>query len=299
MTDHSAYGLAIRSEIDLPELAPAPEPVPAPDLSVVLDAVPRDDAGWTAMGPFAAVAEDGAFRMEVRDVARFHVTGGDRIAVEPAAGADMASVRLFLLGSALGAALMQRGHFLLHGNAVEVDGRCMVCVGPSGIGKSTLAAAFLGRGHRVLSDDVVAVTPEGLALPGVARLKLWRDALERLELDAGALPRVRPTMEKYGLGPGAGYCAEARPIGWVYALRRSNEPGVAIERLRGMEAFMALRDNTYRLRFVDGMGQRPDNLKAAAALAGTARVSRVRRPDAGYEIEALVEALLADMAGGG
>ena len=62
------------------------------------------------------------------------------------------------LGTCMGAILMQRKIFPLHGSAVAINGKAYAIVGDSGAGKSTLASAFLNKGYQLLSDDVIAVS---------------------------------------------------------------------------------------------------------------------------------------------
>jgi hypothetical protein len=57
--------------------------------------------------------------------------------------------------------LARHARFMLHGAAVERDGIALLVLGHSGKGKSTLAAAALEAGWRVLADDVVIVHREG------------------------------------------------------------------------------------------------------------------------------------------
>jgi hypothetical protein len=108
----------------------------APDLDIRLGEVPDTPdptEGWRPISPFVQVAE-GRFRLRVPGVARFAVDHGCRVRVRPQPGIDAASVRVFLLGSVLGAVMFQRGFLVLHGNAIDVGGRAMVCLGPSGPG---------------------------------------------------------------------------------------------------------------------------------------------------------------------
>lgn len=292
----SAYGLVIDSEIDLPELHPAPESSGAPDLHVRLGAVPEAGLpGGQQLGPFLwTTATD--FWLQVPGVARFLVSAGREILIDPEPGIDEDSLRVFLLGSGFGALLFQRGYLVLHGNAIQIGNQCMVCVGHSGAGKSTLAASFLRRGHAILADDVVPVDSDCRALPGVPRIKLWQDTAAHLDIDTGSLRRIRPQLEKFSLPVAAGFASAPLPVRWIYLLHAENRPDIRLEPIFGMDRFLPLRANTYRVSYLEGMGLSGQHLGLIGRLAAGIRLVRVTRPDHGFELDALTDHILADIA---
>ncbi|PTL80992.1 hypothetical protein [Vitiosangium sp. GDMCC 1.1324] len=102
--------------------------------------------------------------------------------------------------------LARRGGLLVHGVAVEREGRAALWTGPSGAGKSTLGALWTRAGGTVLTDELVAVWPEAggwraagtpwnVGVPREASLRVvgtlgW-DAASRWEpLGAGEVARV-------------------------------------------------------------------------------------------------------------
>ena len=312
MTNHAdgnrwtyrAYGLTIASQLALPELVPERLPVAldgpsgnAGPADVTIAQAPISRSGLpdgTQISPFAWVHED-TFWLEVPGVARFIVADGCRILFDPEPESDDASVRVFLLGSVLGALLFQRGLLLLHGNAIEVNGRCLVCLGPSGAGKSTLAAGLLQRGYRILADDVVPIDANCNAVPGFPRLKLWQDAASKLDMDTGGLDRVRPELNKFNLMIADRFCDTPLPVRWVYILSADPRGTFEVTPISGMKRFQPLRANTYRRRFMEGMALRPDHLARCGALASRIHLARVTRPRGGFEIDRLVDTLLADI----
>ena len=104
-------------------------------------------------------------------------------------------VVLFLMGSVMGALLHQRDYLPLHGSAIKTENGAALFLGTSSIGKSTIAAGFQKRGYPILADDLCAVAMDkdsrAIVLPGFPRLKLWADALKKLEVPAADLLRVR------------------------------------------------------------------------------------------------------------
>lgn len=290
----SAYGLTIESELPLPELPFAPSNKARADISIRLGSVPDiDGLDGQRIGPISSVSGDSLI-LTVPHIARYCASGGSTITIEPIDGSDDESVRVFLLGSMMGALLLQRGFLLLHGCAVEVDGKALVAVGPSGSGKSTLTEGFRRRGHTILTDDLVAINAEGYALPGIPRIKLWHDVTDHLAIDRTALQRVRPNLEKFGLPVAEAMADAPLPVASVYRLGTHHGDDVVITPLEGLARFNLLHENSYRSRFVKGLGRRPQHLLQATKLAGQIRARTVERPILGFTLDPLIDALLAD-----
>src|SRR5690625_3534043 len=83
--------------------------------------------------------------VRVPDVAIYKIENGKTISVSPFAGSSDDQVRLYILGTCLGVALMQRKILPIHGSCITIDGKGYAIVGDSGAGKSTLASAFINR----------------------------------------------------------------------------------------------------------------------------------------------------------
>lgn len=290
---YQLHGLTVSSIVALPELLHAPAGA-TPQVHIRHGRVDPDGlANATTLGPFCQAGARHLW-LNVPEVARYLISDGHSITIDPRPGVDDASVRVFLLGSGLGALLFQRGFLVLHGNAIRVGDACLVCAGHSGTGKSTLAASFLRRGHEILADDVIAVNDAGEAIPGFPRLKLWRDAAERLGIDTGGLQRIRPTLEKFNYPLEDGFCGETLPIRWLYILHTRNRPGYELEPVHGMARFEPLRRNTYRVRYMDGMTLQAGHLRLCGQLAGKIRLVRVHRARAGLSPDDLAGILLED-----
>ena len=304
---YACYGLTIVSDLALPELLGAGADVDArdpADVAGVADADIRIRLGEVSsdglpdgeqLGPFLWVTPDRLW-LRVPEVARYLVSGGDSIVIAPEGDADEDSLRVFLLGSALGALLFQRGLLVLHGNAIRIDDACMVCVGPSGSGKSTLAAGLMQRGHEILADDVVPVDAACRVLPGFPRLKLWEDAASRLDIETAGLRRIRPCLEKYNYPVHDRWAGRALPVRWVYVLGSHYLPDTLFEAITGMDRFRPLRNNTYRVRFLEGMALKAEHLRLCGQLAGRVHLTRVTRPEHGFDLDDLMDRILADAA---
>lgn len=292
MLKYRIYGLNAESQWTLPECRHAAQDCHA-DIRIYSAQVPAQGIDSASNNPWEQ-SIDGEFWFDVPEVARYWILNGNEIRIEPYPGADDASIRVFLLGSAIGALLFQRGLLLIHGNAIEVNGGCLVCVGDSGAGKSTLAAAFLQHGYRLLADDVVPVTEQGMATPGFPRIKLWGETARQLGIETKGLRRIMPDMDKYNVPLGERFCETPLPVKWVYVLDAKDENFTCLP-YEGMNRFEPLHDNTYRVHFLDAMALKPQHLLQVAKLAGNIHMAKIQRPQSGFRINELVQFILDDI----
>ena len=85
-------------------------------------------------------------------------------------------LRPYFLGNLIGSALRLSGEVVLHGNAIQRGKQTVAWVGRKGVGKSTLAAAFVASGGQLLSDDQVVVRRDSsgwLPSRGLSIIRLW------------------------------------------------------------------------------------------------------------------------------
>ncbi len=138
--------------------------------------------------------------VELPGLVRFRVEKGRSILMDIAPGINPAEVHPFLLGTGLALLCYQRKLVPFRGCAVCNEKRSIAVLGPSGVGKSAVAAAFLQRGYRLIADEIVILDPAtGNVLPTYPAVKLWRDSAEVLGISSEVLVRTRPALEKYYL----------------------------------------------------------------------------------------------------
>lgn len=117
--------------------------------------------------------------------------GGGWIEAWPAPEADTTELDHLWQNQVLPMALGRRGYLVFHGSAVAWNGAAMAFLGPSGHGKSTLAAASARRGCEFLTDDALVLSSQGedfIVHPVAASLRLWGDSQQGVLGDVEALP---------------------------------------------------------------------------------------------------------------
>ncbi|MEO7787153.1 MAG: hypothetical protein ABIR77_04930 [Sphingomicrobium sp.] len=273
------FGLKLASSLPLPELACGSGPA---DVTIQLA------RGSFASGDATGWLDGGGERVTLfLEDMRFTVDSGCRIEIVAPPGRAENDIRVWLLGTVMATLLHQRGYFTLHANAVQLpSGGAAAFSGPSGTGKSTMAALLDRAGLRVLGDDLCAVRTDNeraLVHPGIPRLKLWADTLALFDRSADDLERVASDLLKYhvplvgGAEPGL---LDPLPLERLYLLdraERDDEP--LIQRLSGAAAAGAVLDNAFRWgigQSVAGGGSRTQ-FDQALAIARHVAVFRLAR----------------------
>lgn len=293
MITYSCYGLVLSSEIELPDLGAPIVTGSEPDVVIRFGPL-QPPAGEVDPLPYGLWRSGTACGVVVPEVGRYEARDGREVIIDPVADADPRAVRLFLLGTVMGAVMMQRDHLVLHGNAIRVGAACAVVLGHSGAGKSTLAAEFDRRGYDVLSDDVVPVDVQGRAIPGYPRIKLWDDALDRLGVATEGLERINDQHAKFQL-PLRRAELEPLPVRWIYILERHAGSELRTEAVHGAATFALLHEHTYRNELVHGPEAIARHLHQCARLVGSIRMVRVRRPVETMTVVATADTILADI----
>lgn len=282
MYSYVAYGLEIRSELQLPELTPgAPSTrVSAGQLVVRLGSVGQVPAKLDADGMgFWATAHEACHVVE--KAGAFLVRGGSEIVVDPAPEVEDRVLRLSILGPALALILHQRGFLVLHASVVARGGEALAFLGNNGWGKSTVAAALHAKGYDLVADDVAAITIDDAAprvLPGFPQVKLWPEAAALLGEVPEQLPQLHPGFDKRGWRAARGFSLEPRRLQRIYVLVPGSTPG--IEPLPAREACLELLAHWYGHRFGGGLLERDAaalHLRQCAALAGRTSTHRLCR----------------------
>lgn len=161
---------------------------------------------------------------------RFRCTP-ERIEIEWAG--DPAAAPHHLVGYALPLWLETQGVPVLHGSAVTTGDRAVGFLGPSGVGKSTLAVELARLGCGFVADDGLALERRGTAwhcLAGPPLARLWPGGISaRLGVAPEGLPRVRGGGEKRLLElPGAATRTAHPRLAALYLLERGDDAGGAV-----------------------------------------------------------------------
>ena len=272
MHSYCICGFSVASDIELPGSIAAVAAA-QPDITIRRGHVPQRLAGAPRVGPNWEMSRT-QFLMSIPDIARFLLNEGREIVFATDAPAREADVPIFIEATMLGILLHQREQIALRASAVSVGGKAVLFCGPTGAGKSTLAAALAQRGYPLLADDLCTIAIDGDGEPLVHadgdRLKLWAQAIDRLDLAHERGAPVRQSLNYFYVAP-RDAVTRALPLGALYILREARPPfGAGIDSPNVVEARLLLRRNAYRPPLVQRMNQDAIWFRAGAAVANVA-----------------------------
>ncbi len=252
---YRAFGLAIASDMVLPELTPAPPgppPLTPPHVVIRVVHTGREFPDPQAPGTFR-FGDENCFLLYPQ-IGAFRIAAPGLIEVEPRPGVDPALVCFPLLGPVIALLLQARGSFLLHGSALAAGNGApaFAFLGDKGAGKSTTAAAFLRAGFSLLTDDIIAIdgleSGAGRISPAFPQVKLTHAASTALaDADLDARPDVPEVRDKQRFLLGSGFAEEAHPPGHFFLLTRG--PALALRPLDPKERMKAFLRFSYGTRF--------------------------------------------------
>ena len=213
-------------------------------------------------------AAPGRLLLDIPDVARYLISHGNLVEINPCDGVEAGQVQRFLRMTPTAALYLQRGTPVLHAEvAADAAGRAVVLAGDSGSGKSVLLTALVQRGWGVLTDDLAPVTLDDnqvpFAVPTWPEVILWPDS-------------PGPAA---ALGPDVRFVDEARPIRAIWWLGVHAFDPIEVRGVEGIARFEALAAMAYNRRIAGALLDRASYLRVAGAVADSGiPIRRLIRP---------------------
>ena len=231
----------------------------------------------------AAIYENSYFRMTHSEF-EFSIPGGGTIhyrlggnVIVDCPDPALAGVcQLYLWGTVMGAVAWFNRLMPLHCSAIGADERAYAFTGPSGVGKSTLAAALAQRGFSHVCDDTMVIAEQdGLpfVIPDGKLIKLWADALE-----VSGLRGEREVATLQGKFYAKAPNPRSRPCRLAGMFFIEDGPSVAIEPIAGGEKLESLAKAIYRGFVPSALGDHIHHAQMMLLVAENSRFWTLRRP---------------------
>jgi hypothetical protein len=318
MVQYRAYGLSLLSDHDIPGLTPSTlaepvdvtihwlgsAPIPFQPAEHLYHTAESRDAAGAPLLVVRRSADGRCYSFDYSDGTRFLIADAGREVwarwSDPLTSEDTAT---YLLGPVLGFVLRLRGRLCLHASAVAFGVDAVAFAGPSGEGKSTLAAWLVSKGLKALTEDILPLRWDAgrmWADPGPPLIRLWQSSVQSLFGAPDSMPLMTPNWDKrfQPLSAQTGtFVAESLPVRVVYLLA-GREPGrraAAIRSLTPQAALLALVSNTYANRLLD-TAMRAREFDLLGQMLSVVPVRDLQLPDDFTLLEAAGQRVIEDVA---
>mgnify|MGYP001176489010 FL=1 len=303
---YSAFGLAISSDISLPELPEHPDP----DTALETISISRSNhESWQPLQPSehstsTVQMSNDDWRLEIEGIGWFRVYKGRQIMWQQwDDSVSNRDIRTFLVSSAIGALMIQKNSLILCATSVVKEGKAILLLGEPASGKSTLAYFLQQNGWQLLSSEISYVDNDGMVWPGIQQLKLWLDTIMEIGINKNELPVVRKGLKRYALmPPNLSIANKATALTAIYDVNRQrkekdkckddegNKNNIyAWKVLEQQRALLIIRNRAFQPRFYRGMGKEQKLFLYAASLAKKFRLHRLLLPDNIQEMKAALK----------
>jgi hypothetical protein len=194
--------------------------------------------------------------MRFSDIADFTIDGqGQTIVCHPGSNCPPPTLHHLLLDQVLPRLLGQQGHVVLHASMVEPVSGALGFIGPSGWGKSTLAASFASENQGVSGDDALLL---GLdkggrpwCAPAYCGARLWADSIDALfEKAPGSQPVCHySSKRRVEVSAGRSSFSPQLALRALFLLNdpKESSPDIQLTRLVGSAPLMALLQRCFLL----------------------------------------------------
>lgn len=167
------------------------------------------------------------FWLAIPSIARFLVSQGKSITIDPTKGIDEDSLRVFLFSTCFEILLRQRQIIVLPGFAFHYQQYAIAFLGNTDAGLSVLQKLFFTENYSFLANNFFTLTAQGMTLPGFAHMEFWFPVADSLNLPKDTLKILRPGVKKYLLAPSESSPKYSLPLRFLYTLKQHKHPDLA------------------------------------------------------------------------
>ncbi|NLO09085.1 MAG: hypothetical protein GX129_04355 [Clostridiales bacterium] len=285
-------GMNIISEIELPGIVSTSLDY---DLKIIISKFNMDTEKGKDYKTFYTMNEN-EFLCDIRNVAKYKISGGSLIEIDPYDQADMELIIVYLLGTCMGVLLVQKEMIALHGSAIVINRQAIIITGQCGAGKTTLSTALRLKGYNILSDDISPVmlldSGQVMSAPAFPRQRVCHDTAVKLGIDTNFLQRACSEDLKYNIDISAEFLEHPVELFGIIQVIPGDVEDVALTELTGFEKINLIKSNIYCKEFYYRMDFKPSYFKKIINLARKIHAFRLVRPIGEFTVEKQINLLV-------
>jgi hypothetical protein len=293
---YKAFGFTIASDLEFPELPLVSDVHSEADMTIMRVDLSELWSERSNQNDYFVI-DEGYVLFQIPHVATYLVRNGNEIYVSSMSGSAEDQVRLFILGTCMGVALLQRKVLPLHGSAVVIDEKAYAIVGNSGAGKSTLASAFLKRGYQLLSDDVIPITLSEdnipIVTPAYPQQKLWLESLDQFGIESKHLKPIINRETKFSLPVFNQFFTNPVALAGIFELVKTEEDDIKVASILNLERLHTLFNHTYRNFLIERLSMMDWHFNITTKILDHIDLYQISRPISRFTANELVDHMLA------
>jgi len=300
---YKSFGLFIKSEIEIPELPFFEGDLNNEQVQVKIrwGKIPEFKGDFETNGATFQSSSNKTL-IHCDGVAKYLVQNGSEIIIERFKNSDLKDLRVFLLGSSLGALLHQRGIVPLHGSTIKFREKAIIFAGFAGSGKSTIAAQMMLKKYQIMGDDIAPIDlnqeSNPIVHPSVLRLKIWSDTFQKIGYQPPPLESIRKSMNKFFLPLNGFFYDHPLLIDRIYFLNYHDKTKPQIKVLRGIDKTDALLTNIYRKIFFKGTKLNEKCFNKVSGIANKVKCRQLLKPVTKFNFEDTIDLIERDLNDG-
>jgi hypothetical protein len=295
---YEAFNLKIVSDYPLPELHVLGSEIDKGEYDVKIETI-TNQLDELVLEPYEFSIMNNKVKFYVPDTAFFTMENGNKITVATIPGYDEDLIRIYILGTCMGVILLQKKIIPLHGSALVIDGKAYAFVGDSGAGKSTLASAFMKKGYKLLSDDVIGIYFSSLNIPMVVpsypQQKLWQESLTQFGMSSNGLKPIFDRETKFAVPIQSNFHAETIPLVGVFELVKTDVFEPSVHTVKGLDQLKILNRHTYRNFLIPMLNLNEWHFTTSVKLVNEINMYQISRPKEGFSAYKLVSLILSTL----
>jgi hypothetical protein len=254
--NYLAFGLPIISSIELPALNVSSSQDLQSPVKVSVGATPITLRRPPLEDEQECVYNDTEFIYQIEGIARYYVTDGNRITIEPFCS-NWDEILLYVYSNCLAAILFQRNIVPFHVSGVFIDpNRVLLFAAPSGTGKSTTALKLQELGYAPFTDDTAVLSIENnicYAQASYPMIRIWQNTFEQQSLFVDAQKKqLYAEFDKFGFHFHERFDGKKVEVAAIVFLDKNGDE-MSVNTASDMESFMGLGANVYRAHWLIGM----------------------------------------------
>ncbi len=281
---YSVFDLNIQSEIECPELQPGGSDA---SIFVKYGEVPKQINEPKQKGVRFECNEK-EFLLKVDGIANYFVAN-NTIVIEKLENADLDSIRVFLLSSALAALVILNGYFPLRASVIEKDGKAFLIVGDTIAGKSTLSTMFYKKHYNIISDDISVLNFENNRIKstlGIVYPTLRENSIEFLNENIKDLKKIRPNVDKYRVNCTRSVYNTNHNVIKLFYITKVKEKEITTQKIESAKKkLLTLYKIMFQENFIFGKKVKSDQLFQYLEICKAVEFWEIKRPKQGNTIQ--------------